>query len=299
MEVINLRGYIGLEEYQIARKYLLPEQVGIHGLKKGSVTINKEEFMYIINGWAREAGVRNLERQIERICRKSASLVAKGKRLPSAPLSKKKIREYLGLETFTDDDLIKISRPGIAVGLAWTSLGGSALVVESIVVSAKKGTGGLKLTGQLGDVMSESANIAYSYIQNLLDDDSGARDIFKNNVVHVHVPAGATPKDGPSAGITIASSIYSVVAGKKIKKGVAMTGELTLTGRVLPVGGIKEKIIAAKKAGLKSIILPGENSRNLNEISENIKRGLKFLLVDDIDQVISAAFEKNPVRKRN
>jgi ATP-dependent Lon protease len=299
MEVINLPGYIALEKYQIARKYLLPKQIGVHGLKKGSIAINREEFMYIINGWAREAGVRNLERQIERICRKSASLVAKGKRLPAAPLSKKKIREYLGLETFTDDDLIKISKPGIAVGLAWTSLGGSALVVESIIVSAKKGTGGLKLTGQLGDVMSESANIACSYIQNLLNDDSMARDMFNSNVIHVHVPAGATPKDGPSAGITIASSIYSVITGKKIKKGIAMTGELTLTGRVLPVGGIKEKIIAAKKAGLKSIILPGENSRDLDEISENIKKGLKFLLVDDIDQVITAAFEKNPVKKRN
>jgi ATP-dependent Lon protease len=167
------------------------------------------------------------------------------------------------------------------------------------MVTAKKGTGGLKLTGQLGDVMSESANIAYSFIQNLLNDDSRAREMFNSNVVHIHVPAGATPKDGPSAGITIASSIYSVVTGKKIKKGIAMTGELTLTGRVLPVGGIKEKIIAAKKVGLKSIILPGENSRDLDEISENIKKGLKFLLVDDIDQVITAAFEKNPVKKRN
>ncbi len=185
------------------------------------------------------------------------------------------------------------------MGLAWTSLGGSALVVESIVVSARKGTGGLKLTGQLGDVMSESANIAYSYIQNLLNDDSRAREIFQSNVVHIHVPAGATPKDGPSAGITIASSVYSVVTGKKLKKGIAMTGELTLTGRVLPVGGIKEKIIAAKKASLKSIILPRDNSRDLDEIPENIKKGLKFLLVDDIDQVISAAFGKNPVKKRN
>jgi ATP-dependent Lon protease len=299
MEVINLPGYIALEKYQIARRYLLPKQIGMHGLKKGSIAINRDEFMYIINGWAREAGVRSLERQIERICRKSASIVAKGKKLPSAPLSRKKIREYLGLETFTDDDLIKISRPGVAVGLAWTSLGGSALVVESIVVFSKKGIGELKLTGQLGDVMSESANIAYSYIQNLLDDDSRARDIFNKNVIHIHVPAGATPKDGPSAGITIASSIYSVVTGKRLKKGIAMTGELTLTGRVLPVGGLKEKIIAAKKASLKSIILPRDNSRDLDEISENIKKGLKFLLVDEIDQVISAAFEKNPVKKKN
>ncbi len=300
MEVINLPGYIALEKYQIARKYLLPKQIQIHGLKKGSISINRDEFMYIINGWAREAGVRNLERQIERICRKSASKVAKGKRLPGAPLSRKKIREFLGLEIFTDDDLIKISKPGISVGLAWTSLGGSALVVESIIVSAKNGAGGgLKLTGQLGDVMSESANIAFSYVQNLLNDDSKARDIFAKNVIHVHVPAGATPKDGPSAGITIASSIYSMVSGKKIKKGIAMTGELTLTGRVLPVGGIKEKIIAAKKARIKSIILPRDNSRDLDEISENIKKGLRFLLVDDIDQVISAAFEKNPAKKRN
>ncbi len=299
MEIIRLSGYIANEKYEIARRYLLPKQMEQHGLRKNSIRIDKKGFMHIINNYAREAGVRNLERQIEKICRKTATSVAGGKKLPAKVLSIKAIREYLGTELFTDDSLIKITRAGLAIGLAWTPYGGAPLVVESIGITNKKG-GGLKLTGQLGEVMSESATIAYSYVQHLLKDRDEAAKVFNNNIIHIHVPAGATPKDGPSAGITMATSLYSMATDRKIKPGLAMTGELTLTGRVFPVGGIKEKIIAAKKAHLKEIILPRENSRDLDDIPPYIKKGLNFHLVDQVEEVITIAFtEKGKKAKKS
>ncbi len=291
MEIIRLSGYIANEKYEIARRYLLPKQMEQHGLKKNSIRIDKKGFMHIINNYAREAGVRNLERQIEKICRKTATSVARSKKLSARTLTLKTIREYLGTELFADDSLIKITRAGLAIGLAWTPYGGATLVVESIGITNKKG-GGLKLTGQLGEVMSESANIAYSYVQHLLKDRDEATNVFSDNVIHIHVPAGATPKDGPSAGITMATSLYSMATDKMIKPGLAMTGELTLTGRVFPVGGIKEKIIAAKKAHLKEIILPRENSKDLDDIPLYIKKGLNFYLVDQVEEVINIAFTK-------
>lgn len=291
MEIITLSGYIANEKYEIARRYLLPKQMAQHGLGKNSIKINKKGFMHIINNYAREAGVRNLERQIEKICRKTATSVARSKKLPTKVLSLKTIREYLGTELFADESLIKITRAGLAIGLAWTPYGGAPLVIESIGITNKKG-GGLKLTGQLGEVMSESANIAYSYVQHLLKDRDEAANVFNNNIIHIHVPAGATPKDGPSAGITMATSLYSMAMDKKIKPGLAMTGELTLTGRVFPVGGIKEKIIAAKKAHIKEIILPKENRKDLDDIPPYIKKGLNFHLVDQVEEVINIAFTK-------
>ncbi|MBP7734634.1 MAG: endopeptidase La [Spirochaetes bacterium] len=302
MEIIRLSGYIANEKYEIARRYLLPKQMEQHGLKQNSIRIDKKGFMHIINNYAREAGVRNLERQIERICRKTATSVANGKKLQPKVLSLKTLREYLGAELFADESLIKITRAGLAVGLAWTPYGGATLVVESIGITNKKG-GGLKITGQLGDVMSESANIAYTYVQHLLKDRDEAAKVFTNNIIHIHVPAGATPKDGPSAGITMATSLYSMATDKKIKPGLAMTGELTLTGRVFPVGGIKEKIIAAKKAHLKEIILPRENSKDLDDIPPYIKKGLNFHLVEQVEEVITIAFtqkgkkRKTPIKK--
>ncbi len=262
----------------------------MHGLEKRSVKINKKELLHIINGWAREAGVRNLERQLEKICRKMSVYAARGEKLPAKPLDAKAIRNYLGLEMYTDDEIIKTSKPGIAIGLAWTSHGGAALVVESIAVARKKNEKGFTITGQLGDVMSESAEIAYSYIQHYLSGSSEFSDFFSNNIIHLHVPAGATPKDGPSAGITIASSIYSVITRKSIKSGIAMTGELTLSGRIYPVGGIKEKIIAAKRTKIRKIILPEENSKDLSEIPEYIKKGLNFYPVKDMQEVLNILF---------
>lgn len=296
MEVIRLSGYIPMEKYEIARRYLLPKQLKSHGLKKGDVKIDKNGFMEIVNGWAREAGVRTLERNIEKICRKTATIVAKGGKIPDKPLTGEQIREYLGTEIFTDDEKLTIKKPGIVNGLAWTSMGGVTMSIESIAVKHKGGSG-LKLTGQLGDVMTESANIAYTYINHLLQEESGSRDIFDNHLVHVHVPAGATPKDGPSAGITMAVSIYSMVTGKLVPSDLAMTGELTLSGRVFPVGGIKEKIIAAKRAEIKNIIIPKGNVKDLDDIPEYIKKGLTFHPVNDILEVLEITF-KNKGRKR-
>ena len=295
MEIIRLSGYIANEKYEIARRYLLPKQLAMHGLKGTQVKFDKQGYLYIINGWARESGVRNLERQIERICRKTATLIAKKKRPSSKPLSTAKIKEYLGSEIFSDDPPGAEIKPGVITGLAWTSYGGETLQVESIpVVSEKKGE--LKLTGQLGDVMIESANIAYSYVQRLLADDDKASRVFKDNMVHLHVPAGSTPKDGPSAGVTMLSSLYSMATGKRIKPRFAMTGELTLTGRVLQVGGVKEKVIAAKRAKIRHIILPGLNEKDLKDIPDYVKRGLSFYLVDQVEEIIDIAF---PVKRKN
>ena len=296
MEVIRLSGYIADEKYNISRRYLLPKQIKQHGLEKNSIKIDKTGFLYVINHWAREAGVRNLERQIEKICRKSATLVAKKKRLPKDSLSNKLIREYLGPEIYSEEEKVNAIKPGMTIGLAWTSLGGATLTIESIAIADKKSQG-LKLTGQLGGVMSESANIAFSYIRHLLSSDENYSKVFENNIIHLHVPAGATPKDGPSAGITMASSLYSMATSTIIRPGLAMTGELTLTGRVLPVGGIKEKVIAAKRSKLKEIIIPKENEKDLEDIPDYITKGIRFHFVDTIEEVIAISFKAKGKKK--
>ncbi len=292
MEVIRLSGYIAEEKFQIAKRYLLPRQTEKHGLKKGDVKLDKNGYLYIIHSWAREAGVRSLERQIEKICRKTASFVAKKESIPKDFLTDKTIREYLGPEIFSDKEVTEITKSGLVIGLAWTSFGGETLTIESIGIESPNGGGKLKLTGQLGDVMTESANIAHSYIQHILTNEGSTSTFFHKNDIHIHIPAGATPKDGPSAGITLASSLYSLVTGMVIKPRLAMTGELTLSGRILPVGGIKEKIIAAKRANMKEIILPQENKKDLGEIPDNIKKGLKFHLIDEMDEAVKIAFKK-------
>lgn len=291
MEIIRLSGYITDEKYEIGRRYLLKKQIERHGLAKTAVKIDKKGYYEIIQKWAREAGVRNLERRIETICRKTATLVARKEKIPEGNLTYEKIRDYLGPERFLDDEKLKIDRPGLVNGLAWTAYGGATLVVESIAVVQEKG-GNLKLTGQLGNVMTESVNIAFSYVQNLLKEDQDSKRFFNNNSIHVHVPAGATPKDGPSAGITMATSLYSLVTGMVVKPTVAMTGELTLTGRVFPIGGLKEKLIAAKRAGLKDIIYPKQNDKDMEEIPDHIKKGLKFYPVEEMDEVIKIALTK-------
>lgn len=289
MEVIRLSGYIAEEKYHIARRYLLPRQLDRHGLGKNDVQIDKGGIMYIIHSYAREAGVRNLERQIERICRKTATMKLKKQKLGGESLSKEKIKAYLGPELYFDEELEKMLRPGIAIGLAWTELGGATLTVESIAIAGMK-EGGLKLTGQLGEVMSESANIAYSFIRHFLNGDEKAAALFKDHTVHLHVPSGATPKDGPSAGITMASSIYSLATGEVVKPRMAMTGELTLSGRVLPVGGVKEKVIAARRAGLRTVIMPDENKKDLADIPAYIRKGMSFHFVKEMKEVLEIAF---------
>lgn len=296
MEVIRLSGYIPAEKYEIAKRYLLPKQLKLHGLKKAEVKIDKKGFMSIINGWAREAGVRTLERNVEKICRKTVTILAKDGEIPKKSLTEEQIKGYLGTEIFTDDEKLIINKPGIVNGLAWTSMGGVTMSIESIAVKHKGGSA-LKLTGQLGEVMTESANIAYTYINHLLQDDTASRDIFDNQLVHVHVPAGATPKDGPSAGITMAVSIYSMITGKLVPSDLAMTGELTLSGRVFPVGGIKEKVIAAKRAEIKRVLIPKGNVKDLDDIPDYIKKGLTFYPVNDIVEVLDITFSKKSKKK--
>ncbi len=291
MEVIRLSGYITEEKLEITKRYLIPKQLQKHGLEKKEIAFSKEALIYLIQAYARESGVRNLERNIEKICRKLATLKAKGEKMPKEPLAIETVRKYLGAELFVDDDRITIDRPGLINGLAWTSMGGAILVIESIAIKQAKG-GDLKITGQLGEVMSESANIAYSFVRKMLSEKPEFQKFFEEHVVHLHVPAGATPKDGPSAGITMASSIYSLVTGKVAKANFAMTGELTLTGKVFPIGGLKEKLIAAKRAGIKEIIFPKLNEKNLEEIQAHVKKGLKFHPVDDMAEVISLLFRK-------
>ncbi len=298
MEVIRLSGYITEEKYEIARRFLIPKQLQRHGLDKGSIKIDRPELFYIIHGWAREAGVRNLERQIEKICRKTAALTAGGKPPKGGKLSHNAIREMLGPEFYADDEINKIDRPGIAVGLAWTALGGVPIIIESLNVDVAKGEN-LRLTGQLGEVMSESANIAYSFVKHELSSNEIRKEFFKNNMVHLHIPSGATPKDGPSAGITMACSMYSLITKQMIKKGVAMTGELTLSGRILPVGGIKEKIIAARRARFKEIILPAQNKKDLSEIPAYITKGMTFHFVEDMKQVLERAFQTKKKRRKS
>lgn len=297
MEVINLSGYIPSEKLEIAKRYLVPKQLKQHGLKRGDVVIKKADLDYIVNGWARESGVRNLERSIEKLCRKTAALAARKSKTPSLLFDRKKIRDFLGPEIHTDEEIGKINQPGITVGLAWTSMGGAPLIIESMGIKSPKG-GDLKLTGQLGGVMTESAGIALSYVRYLLQDNENAENFFNSNIIHLHVPAGATPKDGPSAGITMASSIYSMVTKQVSKPGLGMTGELTLTGRVYPVGGVKEKLIAARRANLKEIILPDENKKDLEEIPDNVKKGLRFHLVNRIEDVIDIAFTTGKRKKK-
>lgn len=288
MEIIRLSGYIMEEKFEIAKRYLLSKQLERHGLAKDAIKIDREGFLYIISNWAREAGVRNLERNIETICRKTATLVARDQSIPKGVLDQKTIRGYLGPEIFLDDETLRIDRPGIVNGLAWTSLGGATLTIEAIAVGVAKNPG-LKITGQLGEVMSESANIAYSYVQHMLKDNEAAHKIFAENTIHLHVPAGATPKDGPSAGITMATALYSLATDQIVKSHFAMTGELTLTGRVFPIGGLKEKMIAAKRAGIKEIIIPKMNVKDLEEIPAHVKRGIKIHPVEEIQEVINLA----------
>lgn len=287
MEVIRLSGYISQEKYEIAKNFIIEKEQERHGLKKIDFSITKDAFIYIAEKYSREAGVRNFERQIERICRKIAYKKAMGEHFPKK-IDIKHLKEILGPEIFSDDEKKRIKKPGVAIGLAWTSMGGDTLYIESIFIESK--TAGLKLTGKLGEVMQESANIAYSYMRSLSKKLKLPDDFFENHQIHLHVPEGAVPKDGPSAGITMASSLISLATNKKIKEDLAMTGELTLTGSVLPVGGIKEKVVAANRAKIRTILLPKENERDMEDIPENIKKNIEFHFVGTMEDVLKLIF---------
>ncbi len=287
MEVMKLSGYVLEEKLEIAKRYLIPKQLKAHGFKKGMVTFNNQVLKKIIDGYAREAGVRSLENSIRKIMRKATRHYAEGK-TDTVEITVDNVEEYLGKPRFLDDSLYDKSIPGVVLGLAWTSMGGATLYIESTAISTQ--TRGFKQTGQLGDVMKESSEIAYTYISSRAKEYGLNEDFFNKNVIHLHVPAGATPKDGPSAGITMATSIYSLAKNKPIKKQIAMTGELTITGKVLPIGGVKEKTLAAKRAKVKTIIFPLENKKDFDELPENIKSGIEVRFVNYFDDVLGIVY---------
>ncbi len=287
MELIQLPGYILKEKVEIAKRHLIPRQLKNHGLKKSQVTLSKPVLSAVADGYAREAGVRHLEQCIKKILRKSVTKIAR-EGLDNIRIKKGDLKELLGKRIFSEEQVYKKPRVGVITGLAYTTMGGATLHIESLPVPSSGP--GFKQTGQLGKVMVESSEIAYSYVRSILRDDEKAINFFKSNLVHLHVPAGATPKDGPSAGITMACSLYSLVTGKPIKAGIAMTGELTLTGLVMPIGGVKEKVIAARRSDVKQVLLPFANKEDFEMLPEHIKEGISAQFVATFEEVREICF---------
>ncbi len=285
MEVIRIPGYTDEEKLKIAMDYLLPKQLKEHGLEENKLTISENAMKKVINNYTREAGVRNLERNIANICRKTAKqIVEKNKR--KVRIVTVNVEKYLGAPKFRYDVVEEENQVGVATGLAWTTVGGETLSIE---VNSMKGTGKLQLTGQLGDVMKESAMAGISYVRANSEKFKIDNNFYKEMDIHIHVPEGAIPKDGPSAGITITTAVVSALTGIPVNKNVAMTGEITLTGRVLPIGGVKEKVLAANRAGVKKILLPAENKKNLDEIPDKIKKKIEFVFVKEMEEVLKHA----------
>lgn len=290
MEVIRLPGYSHEEKLQIARKYLIPRNLNEHGLTDEHLEITDDALSVIVRQYTREAGVRNLNREIANICRKVARRIAEGIS-EKVVVTPENLAEFLGPPKFLEDFAERQPRVGVANGLAWTPFGGSVLVVETTKMPGK---GNLILTGHLGEIMKESAQAALSYVRSRSEQLGIPEDFFAKHDIHIHVPAGAIPKDGPSAGITMATALASLATGRPVRPDLAMTGEITLTGRVLPVGGIKEKVLAAKEAGIHEIILPAQNRKDLTEIPEHIRNALTFHFVENMDEVLELALQPAP-----
>lgn len=286
MEVIKLSGYILEEKVEIAKRYLVPKQRREHGLKASEVNITYSALERIADGYAREAGVRNMENLIKKIMRKATLLQAE-KKQEKVLVNQKNLVEFLGQPVFTPEELYKKPIPGVTLGLAWTAMGGATLYIEASAISS--GNAGLKQTGQLGNVMKESVEIAYSYVRSMGRKDKKLSEFFDKNFIHLHVPAGATPKDGPSAGITMALALYSLARNKAVKKGLGMTGELTLTGKVLPIGGVKEKTIAARRVKVFELIFPAENKKDFDELPGHLKQGITAHFVQHFSEVLHIA----------
>ena len=286
MELIEVTSYTENEKLHIAMEHLTRKQMKKNGLKKGQLSIREDALAKVIRGYTKEAGVRGLERKIGEICRKAAREIYEdnGKKVT---VTKKNVSRFLGKEKYTFDMANAADEVGIARGLAWTSVGGDTLEIE---VNVMPGKGEFRLTGQLGDVMKESAQAGISYIRSVSKEFKIAKDFFRENDIHIHIPEGAVPKDGPSAGITMAAAMLSAVTKRKIRADVAMTGEITLRGRVLPIGGLKEKTLAAKNAGIKTICVPKKNEKDMDEISEEIKQGLEIVYVETMEDVLKTAF---------
>ena len=288
MEIIEVTGYLMEEKREIAKRHLIPKQLENHGITAGHVTIPDEIIDLIIEKYTRESGVRSLDMTIAKIMRHVARKVAMNKKF-TITLDENKVKEYLGSPIFSREEYQGNELPGVVTGLAWTSAGGEILYIES---SYSKGKGHLSLTGNLGEVMKESATLALEYIKSHAKEIGIDEKMFEENDIHVHVPAGAVPKDGPSAGITMVTALVSALTGRKVKKAIAMTGEITLRGKVLPVGGIREKILAAKRAGIKEIILCSENKKDIDDIKKEYLKGLKFHYADHIKEVLETALLK-------
>jgi ATP-dependent Lon protease len=285
MEVLQLLGYTEDEKIQIANRYLVPRQREAHGLKSNQISFNPAAIKRIITGYTREAGLRNLEREIAAVCRGVASKVAEGK-VNSLTINANSLSEYIGPIRNTSEAKARVSTPGVAMGLAWTPFGGELLFVEATAMPGKRG---LTLTGQLGDVMKESVQAALSFIRANAKAIGVNEKFFEEHDIHVHVPAGAIPKDGPSAGVTMLTALSSLMTHKKIKNDLAMTGEITLRGQVLPVGGVKEKVLAAHRAGIKTLILPKWNEKDLEDIPQKVKNDIEFHFVEKMKQVLEIA----------
>jgi ATP-dependent Lon protease len=288
MEVIRIPGYTDLEKVQIARKYLVPRELDNHGLTNSRLEITDAAVKKMINDYTRESGLRNLNREIATVCRKVTRKVAEGRRQKTS-VTPNNVSEYLGPAKFVRETAEKVGKVGIAAGLAWTSAGGEVLYIEATKMSGKKQ---LILTGHLGDVMKESAQAALSYLRSKADKLGIAADAFDNNDIHIHVPAGAVPKDGPSAGIAMASALASLMTDRPIKPRVAMTGEISLRGNVLPIGGLKEKLLGAYRAGMKMVILPKQNQKDTQDIPSELTKNLKLVFVESIEQVFEIALER-------
>lgn len=292
MELIEVSGYIMEEKVEIAAKHLVPKQLENHGIPKGKVKFQKKTLQAIVESYTRESGVRELDKKIAKVVRKLARKIASSEPTP-ATITPDDLREYLGGVEYTRDKYQGNEYAGVVTGLAWTAVGGEILFVESSLSKGK--TSKLTLTGNLGDVMKESAMLALEYIHAHAALFDINEDLFENWNVHVHVPEGAIPKDGPSAGVTMVTSLVSAFTQRKVKSNLAMTGEITLRGKVLPVGGIKEKILAAKRAGIKELILCKENQKDIEEIKPDYLKGLTFHYVEDIRQVVDLALLKEKV----
>lgn len=289
MEIIEMSGYTPEEKLQIAKKHLIGKQLKAHGISEDRLSFTDDGIEKIIYSYTRESGVRGLEKEIANVMRKVAVKIVSGEAQDKIVVTKDNVKEYLGVEKYLENEKPEHSEVGAATGLAWTAVGGEILTIEVSIVSGK---GEILLTGHLGDVMKESARTAISYIHAHADDYDIPERAFKDKDIHIHVPEGAIPKDGPSAGITIATAVFSALTGKGVRNDVAMTGEITLRGKVLPIGGLKEKSLAAMRAGIKKVLIPVDNVKDIADIPESVKNGVKFIPVENVSEVFNIAIER-------
>lgn len=285
MEIIELPSYTAVEKFHIAKEHLIPKQLKEHGLKASQLKIDDQAINDIVQFYTKEAGVRTLERKIASICRKTARKIASGE-AKKVTVRSKDLKEFLGVKKYLEDISSKTDQVGVVNGLAWTSVGGVLMPLEVIVLN---GTGKIEVTGSLGDVMKESAKIAVSYVRSVADKYKIDPDFYKNNDIHIHAPEGAVPKDGPSAGVTMTTALVSALSGRKVRSDVAMTGEITLHGKVLPIGGLREKTMAAYKSGIRTVVIPKANVPDLEEVDEEVKSAIEFIPADDLKTVLGTA----------